>query len=224
MWLPLFKESARTSSTTDPYSYKWRAFKHWPHFFSVEIFFVWMFSACHIGIDKLLPGAHLLAVLFLKGVRRWKPISRSSVPSWDLPTVLDALCGSPFEPLVWGHKVLILQDCSSHFGFSMCLIFRAYLYILCAPRLDLVTQRWLSMYLRSCLIGLIGLWLLPYLTSFTFSPSGRRVHIFPAPRSLSRDLLFVSFSNLVWFVRFYRLDVVAPSVASSILSTRLVEC
>ena len=51
-----------------------------------------------------------------------------------------------------------------------------------------------------------------------------RTYISRTQEFQSRDLLFVSFSNLVWFVRFYSLDVVAPSVASSILSTRLVEC
>lgn len=47
-------------------------------------------SACHFGFEGMLPGAHPLAIRYMKGV---------SVPSWDLPVVLKALCGSLFEPL-----------------------------------------------------------------------------------------------------------------------------
>ena len=45
----------------------------------------------HIGFDGVLPVAYLLAMHFMKGVRQPKPITRSLVPSWDLPTVLDTL-------------------------------------------------------------------------------------------------------------------------------------
>ena len=56
-------------------------------------------SARHIGIDRVLSGAHPLAMRFMKGVHCLKPRTRTPVPSWDLSTVLDTLCCSPREPL-----------------------------------------------------------------------------------------------------------------------------
>ena len=56
-------------------------------------------SACHVGFDGVTPGAHPLAMRFLKGVRRLRPVIGPSVPSWDLALVLEALCGPPFEPI-----------------------------------------------------------------------------------------------------------------------------
>ena len=56
-------------------------------------------SACHVGFDGETPGAHPLAMRFLKGVRRLRPVFKPSIPSWDLALVLEALCGPPFEPI-----------------------------------------------------------------------------------------------------------------------------
>ncbi|XP_053351317.1 uncharacterized protein LOC128520900 [Clarias gariepinus] len=118
-------QSARASSTRGLYAYKWRAFEQWCQehnvlpfqcsmveilsflqkllekglFFSTIKVYLAAISACHVGFDGVSPGAHPLAVRFLKGVRRLRPTARSSVPSWDLLLVLEALCGPPFEPV-----------------------------------------------------------------------------------------------------------------------------
>ena len=118
-------QSSRASSTRTLYSYKWRAFEHWcldkdlvPFQCSVvdilsflqELFdqglsfstikvYLSAISACHVGFDGVSPGAHPLAIRFMRGVRHLRPFTRSSVPSWDLPVVLEVLSGSPFEPL-----------------------------------------------------------------------------------------------------------------------------
>ncbi len=40
-----------------------------------------------------------MVVQFLQGGRRMNPLRPRTVPPWDLPTVLKALKGPPFEPL-----------------------------------------------------------------------------------------------------------------------------
>ena len=118
-------QSARASSTRGLYAYKWRAFEQWCEdqnvlpfqcsivdvltflqglldkglsFSTIKVYLA-AISACHIGFDGVTPGAHPLAVRFLKGVRRLRPVVKSSIPSWDLVLVLEALCGPPFEPI-----------------------------------------------------------------------------------------------------------------------------
>ncbi len=44
-------------------------------------------------------GKHDLVIRFLRGARRLNPPRPHLVPSWDLPSVLTALKGNPFEPL-----------------------------------------------------------------------------------------------------------------------------
>lgn len=44
-------------------------------------------------------GACRLNTRFLKGVHRLRPVTNLSFPSWDSALVLEALCGSPFEPI-----------------------------------------------------------------------------------------------------------------------------
>ena len=56
-------------------------------------------SACHVGSDGVTSAAHPLAMRFLKGVRRLRPVFKPSIPSWYLALVLEALCGPPFEPI-----------------------------------------------------------------------------------------------------------------------------
>ncbi len=68
-------------------------------FFSEIKVYLAAISACHVGFGDVTPGAHLLAMRFLKGVRQLRPVVKSSVPSWDLVLVLEALFGSPFEPI-----------------------------------------------------------------------------------------------------------------------------
>lgn len=118
-------QSARAPSTRSVYDMKWRAFERWcdqkgiiPFQCSIthvltflqELFeqglaystlkvYLSAISACHVGYDGVSPGAHPLATRFLKGVRRLRPATRSTFPSWDLSLVLNALCQAPFEPL-----------------------------------------------------------------------------------------------------------------------------
>lgn len=118
-------QSARATSTRNLYSCKWQAFERWCHSKSLTAFqcsivdiltflqelfdrglsfstlkvYLSAISACHVGFERVSPGAHPLVVRFMRGVRRLRPFNRSSVPSWDLPIVLEALCGVPFEPL-----------------------------------------------------------------------------------------------------------------------------
>ena len=41
-------------------------------------------SACHVGIDGATPGAHPLAVQFLKGICSLRPVSKPIAPIRDL--------------------------------------------------------------------------------------------------------------------------------------------
>ncbi|XP_073320639.1 uncharacterized protein [Pagrus major] len=118
-------QSARASSTRGLYAYKWRAFEQWCQdrnvlpfqcsivdvltflqelldkglsFSTIKVYLA-AISPCHVGFDGVTPGAHPLAMHFLKGVRRLRPVFKPSVPSWDLALVLEALCGPPFEPI-----------------------------------------------------------------------------------------------------------------------------
>ena len=56
-------------------------------------------SACHVGINGKTVGQHPLVCRFLRGARRLRPVSKPLSPGWDLPLVLGALSGPPFEPL-----------------------------------------------------------------------------------------------------------------------------
>ncbi len=52
-----------------------------------------------IWVDGKSLGKHDLVIRFLRGARRLNPPRPHLVPSWDLPSVLSALRGAPFEPL-----------------------------------------------------------------------------------------------------------------------------
>lgn len=56
-------------------------------------------SARHVLVDGRSLWSHPLVCSFLKGAVRLHPPRVTRVPSWDLPTVLDALRSPPFEPL-----------------------------------------------------------------------------------------------------------------------------
>ncbi len=56
-------------------------------------------AAHHDAVDGKSLGKHDLVVRFLRGARRLNPPRPHLVPSWDLPSVLSALRGAPFEPL-----------------------------------------------------------------------------------------------------------------------------
>ena len=56
-------------------------------------------TACHDGWPGYTVLTHRYGKQFFKGIKRGRPAARPSVPQWDLPLVLDALCEPPFEPL-----------------------------------------------------------------------------------------------------------------------------
>ncbi len=56
-------------------------------------------SACHVLIDGVFVGKHLLVARFIRGVKRLRLLNRATVPSWDLAIVLEGLVMTPFEPL-----------------------------------------------------------------------------------------------------------------------------
>ncbi len=56
-------------------------------------------AAHHDAVDAKSLGKHDLVIRFLRGARRLNPPRPHLVPSWDLPSVLSALRGAPFEPL-----------------------------------------------------------------------------------------------------------------------------
>ncbi len=55
-------------------------------------------AAHHDAVDGKSLGKHDLVIRFLRGARRLNPPRPHLVPSWDLPSVLSALRGAPFEP------------------------------------------------------------------------------------------------------------------------------
>ncbi len=56
-------------------------------------------AAFHAAIARQSVGRNNLVVNFLRGTRRLNLPLAPTVPMWDLPTVLRALKGFPFEPL-----------------------------------------------------------------------------------------------------------------------------
>ncbi len=53
----------------------------------------------HDAVDGKSVGKHDFVIRFLRGARRLNPPHPHLVSSWDLPSVLSALKGEPFEPL-----------------------------------------------------------------------------------------------------------------------------
>ncbi len=56
-------------------------------------------AAFHAPISGQSVGRDSVVIQFLRGARRMNPLRPHTVPPWDLPTVLRALKGPPFEPL-----------------------------------------------------------------------------------------------------------------------------
>ncbi len=56
-------------------------------------------AASHDSIAGQLLGRNTSVVCFLRGAKRLNPPRPLTVPTWDLPSVLRALNGPPFEPL-----------------------------------------------------------------------------------------------------------------------------
>ncbi len=56
-------------------------------------------AAFYAPIAGRLVGRDSAVVQFLRGARRMNPLHPRTVPPWDLPTILRALKGPPFEPL-----------------------------------------------------------------------------------------------------------------------------
>ncbi len=75
--------------------------------------FVAAIAAFHAPIAGQSVGRDNSVVRFLKGARRLNPPRPLTVPTWDLPTVLRALKGPPFEPLVYGPPVTFAENCSA---------------------------------------------------------------------------------------------------------------
>ncbi len=118
--------SARALSTRQAYRLKWNLFVDWcsprredPHRCPIAVVlsflqdglerrlspstlkvYVAAIAAHHDEVDGKSLGKHDLVIRFLRGARRLNPPRPHLVPSWDLPSVLSALRGAPFEPLL----------------------------------------------------------------------------------------------------------------------------
>ncbi len=117
--------SARALSTRQAYRLKWNLFVDWcsprredPRRCPITVVlsflqdglerrlspstlkvYVAAIAAHHDAVDGKSLGKHDLVIRFLRGARRLNPPRPHLVPSWDLPSVLSALRGAPFEPL-----------------------------------------------------------------------------------------------------------------------------
>ncbi len=117
--------SARALSTRQAYRLKWNLFVNWcsprwedPRRCPIAVVlsflqdglerrlspstlkvYVAAIAAHHDAVDGKSLGRHDLVIRFLRGARRLNPPRPHLVPSWDLPSVLSALRGAPFEPL-----------------------------------------------------------------------------------------------------------------------------
>ncbi len=117
--------SARALSTRQAYRLKWNLFVDWcsprredPRRCPIAVVlsflqdglewrlspstlkvYVAAIAAHHDAVDGKSLGKHDLVIRFLRGARRLNPPRPHLVPSWDLPSVLSALRGAPFEPL-----------------------------------------------------------------------------------------------------------------------------
>ncbi len=117
--------SARALSTRQAYRLKWNLFVDWcsprredPRRCPIAVVlsflqdglerrlspstlkvYVAAIAAHHDAVDGKSLGKHDLVIRFLRGARRLNPPRPHLVPSWDLPSVLAALRGAPFEPL-----------------------------------------------------------------------------------------------------------------------------
>ncbi len=117
--------SARALSTRQAYRLKWNLFVDWcsprredPRRCPIAVLlsflqdglerrlspstlkvYVAAIAAHHDAVDGKSLGKHDLVIRFLRGARRLNPPRPHLVPSWDLPSVLSALRGAPFEPL-----------------------------------------------------------------------------------------------------------------------------
>ncbi len=56
-------------------------------------------TAFHAHVENRPIGRNYLIIRFLKGARRLNPPRPSTLPTWDLALVLDALTEPPFEPI-----------------------------------------------------------------------------------------------------------------------------
>ncbi len=117
--------SARALSTRQAYRLKWNLFVDWcsprredPRRCPIAVVlsflqdglerrlspstlkvYVAAIAAHHDAVNGKSLGKHDLVIRFLRGARRLNPPRPHLVPSWDLPSVLSALRGAPFEPL-----------------------------------------------------------------------------------------------------------------------------
>lgn len=97
-------KSARARPTRSQYKYNWGWGQQGFNRKKGKAFSTWKVNlpailACHMGFDDHIVGQQPLVCRFMKGVQRKLPSVRSLAPSWDLPTVLEAISQAPFEPL-----------------------------------------------------------------------------------------------------------------------------
>ncbi len=116
---------ARDPSMSRLYTHKWRVYSSWcisrgedPISCPIPIILVFLqerfdsgrmpstlkvyvaaITAFHVHIENRPIGRNDLIIRFLKGARRLNPPRPSTLPTWDLALVLDALKGPPFEPI-----------------------------------------------------------------------------------------------------------------------------
>ncbi len=61
-------------------------------------------------LDEIPLGRHRMVSIFMRGVRRLRPVRPMAVPSWDLSVVLEGLMTAPFEPLeLASERILTLK-------------------------------------------------------------------------------------------------------------------
>ncbi len=75
--------------------------------------FVAAIAAFHAPIAGQSVGRDNSVVHFLKGAKRLNPPRPLTVPTWNLPTVLRALKGPPFEPLQSTNLRSLSENCSA---------------------------------------------------------------------------------------------------------------
>ncbi len=116
--------SARARATRKLYSFKWGVFESWclaraidPVNYPVGPVLEFLQEKLTTGaaattlrvyvaaiaarreLDEVPLGRHRMVSVFMRGVKRLRPVRPIAVPSWDLSVVLEGLVAAPFEPL-----------------------------------------------------------------------------------------------------------------------------
>ena len=86
------------SSVTTIIDYLYKLLKSGKSFYTVRAHSVLSYFHPGHSFDGTL-GSHSMILSFVTGAKRDFPPLRDKLPSWDLPTVLQALMEHPFEPI-----------------------------------------------------------------------------------------------------------------------------